>query len=194
MGVFALVDAIPLNAHFKSLPGDDQVEPARISLKRRMRRIGKGTESGAIVEHAGPLPEKSWKGLPRYELALLLQRPEDAEGNGWPRDEELGAIPLEEATQTLTSAMTSFRSPAHKKVHQRREFHYRRYLQEFKAEVQLRGGELAAVDDKEKDNQRTWQFMVKHLRGDNEAPPVEEEPPPPAVVEDPKAKAKAKGK
>merc|ERR1712194_1005037 len=192
MGVFALVDAIPLNAHFKSLPGDDQVEPARISLKRRMRRMGKGTESGAAVEHSGPLPEKVWKGLPRHELVLLLQRPEGAQGNGWPRDEELAAIPPEEASQMLTQAANSFRSPAHKKLHQRREFHYQRYLQEFKTEVRLRGGELAAADATEKDNQRTWQFMVKHLRGESEAPPVEEEAPPPAVVEDPKAKAAAK--
>merc|ERR1712187_16337 len=159
-----------------------------------MRRMGKGTESATVIEQTGPLPEKTWKGFPRYELLLLLQRPEGAEGNGWPQAEELAAIPLEEATQALTQATTSFRSPVHKKLFQRREFHYQRYLQEFKAEVKLRGGELAAVDDKEKDNQRTWQFMVKHLRGDSEAPPVEEEPPPPAVVEDPKAKAAAKAK
>lgn len=55
---FHLVDALPLFRHFAALPGDEQVEPARMSIKRRMRRFQKGEGVDQNPEH---LPKRSWE-------------------------------------------------------------------------------------------------------------------------------------
>ena len=140
-----LLDLLPLHSHFGALPGDEkvraaqthvdspclfgckrQVEPPRMSIKRRLRRLnaeeekvpeapnpkaaakGKAEPKAAAAPEEKPsgLPERKWIGLPKYELRALLC------GGGWPADPVL----MEEETideqkvQELTESMSSFRS------------------------------------------------------------------------------------
>ena len=143
-----LLDLLPLHSHFGALPGDEKVraaqtrvdsscrfglslpckvEPPRMSIKRRLRRLNAEEEkvpeanpkaaakgkaepkaAAAATEEKPPsgLPERKWIGLPKYELRALLC------GGGWPADPVL----MEEETideqkvQELTEPMSSFRS------------------------------------------------------------------------------------
>merc|ERR1719478_1753257 len=76
---FKLVDALPLFRHFAALPGDEQVEPARMSIKRRMRRFQKGE---SIDQNPDQLPPRTWEGVRRYELRETLRHEQ------WPKDKD----------------------------------------------------------------------------------------------------------
>eukprot|EP00928_Gymnodinium_smaydae_P058571 TRINITY_DN4175_c1_g1_i2.p1 TRINITY_DN4175_c1_g1~~TRINITY_DN4175_c1_g1_i2.p1 ORF type:complete len:1496 (-),score=409.80 TRINITY_DN4175_c1_g1_i2:405-4892(-) len=147
-----LVDALPLHGHFAPLPGDEQVEAPRMSIKRRMRKI----ESGQSVDPGDGLPERSWRGVPRYELRALLR------GGSWPEDEELSAVP-EEDLQGRTPAVDSYRSPVHRDLYEQRNRFYDEFKQAFTAEVQRRDGELRAREERENVGDKTWYSMVRQL-------------------------------
>jgi len=151
-----LVDALPLHSHFGTLPGDEQVEPPRMSIKRRMRRL---SNDQTVDQHGDGLPQRQWEGVPKYELRLMLR------GEPWRPDREL-AEATPEMLAELTPLVTSFRSPVHKKLFERRSFYYQKYKTEFEAEVKRRAAELTAREDKERAGQRNWQSMVRQLNGD----------------------------
>jgi len=191
-----LVDMLPLHSHFGALPGDEKVEPARMSIKRRLRRLNaeadgtggpaspeakdaKGGKSKAPVaeqpkettEEPG-LPERNWPGLPRYELRAVVY------GGGWPEDPVLApeetsepsdSKPDHQKLQELTETLNSFRSPVHRSIIERRTFFYERYKKEFVAEVERRSAELVARESKEEAGERNWQSMIKQLRGEAES-------------------------
>lgn len=183
-----LVDAIPFPAHFSPLPGDELVEPMRMSIKRRMRRLQKGQTCN---EYGGNLVPRNWEGVRRYELRELLR------GGEWPKDVELADASPEVLAES-TSTVVSFRSPAHKKIFERRNFYYDQYKADFVAQVNNRQTELSAREIKEEAGQTNWKSMVLQLNPEAVIPDVrleekvEEEAPPPEP--EPKAKAKAKGK
>jgi hypothetical protein len=183
---FHLVDALPLFRHFAALPGDEQVEPARMSIKRRMRRFQKGEGVDQNPEH---LPKRSWEGIRRYELREALR------GSEWPKDSELrDATP--EMLAELSPSIPSFRSATHKKFFERRNFYYDRFKAEFLHEVKNRSMELSTREDKEQVGQTNWVSMVNQLNPEATIPETqleeeeEEEPPPVEEV----AKGKGKGK
>mmetsp|Transcript_61884 Transcript_61884/g.109955 ORF Transcript_61884/g.109955 Transcript_61884/m.109955 type:complete len:1538 (-) Transcript_61884:220-4833(-) len=189
-----LVDMLPLHSHFRALPGDEKVEPARMSIKRRLRRLNAEAESGgpASPEAKDPkgkgktpaaeppketpeepgLPERTWPGLPRYELRAIVY------GDGWPEDRVLAPAETAEPSemqkpdpqklQELTETLNSFRSPVHRSIVERRAFFYERYKKEFIAEVERRSAELVARETKEEAGERNWQSMVRQLRGEAE--------------------------
>merc|ERR1712007_141020 len=130
-------DALPLRSHFASLPGDEQVEPPRMSIKRRMRRLQSNT---SVDQHGDGLPERQWEGVPQHELRGLLR------GAEWPADSEF-ADATPEVMMELTPTVASFRSPVHKKLFERRAFYYNQYREAFVSEVQRRSAELAERED-----------------------------------------------
>jgi len=183
-----LVDSLPLHPHFVSLPGDEHVEPARMSIKRRMRRLQKGE---ALHEHGDGLPERTWEGVPRYELRQLLR------GSEWPVDVDLRDATPEQLAE-LSPAVVSFRSPVHKKLFERRNFYYGSYKSQFMKEVDSLAADLQARENNEQAGQKNWESSVKQLNHDAVIPVLEieeekeEEPaaPPPAPTKSPKGKAK----
>jgi hypothetical protein len=184
---FRLVDACPLAPHFAPLPGDEQVEPARMSIKRRMRRAQKGE---SVDQNPDSLPPRSWEGIRRYELREGLRHSQ------WPKDKEL-AEATPEMLAELTPIVVSFRSATHKKLFERRNFYYDNYKAEFLLEVKNRAMELSSREDKEQAGQTNWTSMVSQLNPEAVIPEVqleEEEEEPPPVEESPKGKGKGKGK
>merc|ERR1719502_1146384 len=118
---FKIVDAVPLTPHFLPLPGDETVEPARMSIKRRMRRLQKGE---SVDQNPDMLPPRQWPGIQLYELRGTLK------GSEWPKDKEL-AEATPEMLEELSPQVVSFRSPTHKKLFERRNFYYNQYKAEF---------------------------------------------------------------
>eukprot|EP00931_Biecheleriopsis_adriatica_P004181 TRINITY_DN105892_c0_g1_i1.p1 TRINITY_DN105892_c0_g1~~TRINITY_DN105892_c0_g1_i1.p1 ORF type:complete len:1662 (-),score=474.65 TRINITY_DN105892_c0_g1_i1:61-4488(-) len=191
-----LVDLLPLHSHFGALPGDEKVEPPRMSIKRRLRRLNASAEAPASpTEKVDPkakgkaaaapppdptpeepgLPERQWLGLPKYELRAKLY------GNGWPEDpdlappegdptvtEDMAGKPDPQKLQELTSSLNSFRSPVHRSIIDGRLHHYEKYKAQFQAEVERRFSELTARETKEEAGERNWQSMVQQLRGEAE--------------------------
>jgi len=187
---FKLVDTLPLPQHFNPLPGDEQVEPPRMSQKRRMRRLQKGE---SVDQNPNSLPERSWKGVSLFELRDNLR------GAEWPKDKELAEAERQECLQEklaeLTPTVVSFRSATHKKLFERRNFYYEMYKEEFLLAVKNRSMELKEREEKESAGQTNWNSMVIQLNPETNIPVVEleeeeEEPPP---EEDPKGKGKGKG-
>lgn len=185
-----LIDALPLHGHFGSLPGDEKLEPPRMSIKRRLRRLGteeaaaeppaataKAKAAPAPKAAASPtpaatsmdtdttgLPQRTWLGLPRQELRALLI------GHGWPEDPELlqeDGTPDSAKLQELTPSLESFRSPVHRRLFESRGHFYAQYQGEFTAEVERRCAELAAREEKEVSGEQSWQSMVRQLKGDS---------------------------
>jgi len=150
-----LVDALPLRTHFSNLPGDEDIELPRMSIKRRLRR----QQSGADVDHGDSLPGRQWEGLPLNELRRTLQ------GDGWPEDEKL-AQTTPEMLEQLTSTIGSFRSPVHKKLFERRAFYYERFRGEFRNQVRQRNADLKVREEKEQRADRNWQAIVAQLSGE----------------------------
>lgn len=156
-----LVDALPLHIHFKKLPGDDQVEPPRMSIKRRMRRMSAyGAPNSKEAPEDGGLPARNWPGLPLNELRQLMT-------DDWPLDERIAAEPETPPPEK----MVSFRSIVHKQLFRQRGVHYERYKEAFTAEVRQRNTELLSREERERVGDRNWQAMVHQLRG--EVPPVD---------------------
>ncbi|CAD7955727.1 unnamed protein product [Amoebophrya sp. A25] len=56
------VDSLPLGTHYNPLPGDENVETQRMSIKRRKRRVFAGHQ-GEIVVDDETLPPRSWEGV-----------------------------------------------------------------------------------------------------------------------------------
>lgn len=183
-----LLDAVPFPAHFSPLPGDELVEPMRMSIKRRMRRLQKGQTCN---EYGGNLVPRNWEGIRRYELREMLKASE------WPKDVELADASPEKLAE-LTSTVVSFRSPAHKKLFERRNFYYDEYKADFFSQVTNRASELSAREKKEEAGQTNWKAMVMQLNPEAIIPDVqleekvEEEAPPQPVETKEKPKAKAK--
>ncbi|CAK8993853.1 unnamed protein product [Durusdinium trenchii] len=119
-----LLDLLPLHSHFGSLPGDEKVEPPRMSIKRRMRRLNREDEAPEPVPKAAAkgkaaakpppeepkekdagLPERQWTGVPKYELRAMLV------GSKWPEDEMLPEEEFDQKKLELTETLKSFRSP-----------------------------------------------------------------------------------
>lgn len=162
--VVRLVDVVPLHTHFAPLPGDDQAEMPRVSIKRRMRHVQNETK---VDQWGDGLPERKWAGVPRYDLrgALLA--------GTWPADEELGEKTeeeLKELLQEVSPQVDSYRSPLHKRLFDKRGFYYDRYKSEFLAEVKRCDAELTARSEKEASGQRSWQCMVRQLQGGSGSP------------------------
>lgn len=103
-----------------------QVEPPRMSIKRRMRRLNaeeekppepvpkaaakgkaaaKPPEEEKDTKDTG-LPERQWQGIPKFELRALLF------GDSWPEDPALAESDIEEKRKELTDTLKSFRSYA----------------------------------------------------------------------------------
>lgn len=104
-----------------------QVEPPRMSIKRRMRRLnaeeekppepvpkaaakGKAAAKPPAEEEKDTkdtgLPERQWQGIPKFELRALLF------GDSWPEDPALAESDIEEKRKELTDTLKSFRSYA----------------------------------------------------------------------------------
>lgn len=166
-----LIDAVPLHGHFVNLPGDEHVEPPRMSIKRRMRRM----IAGASVDTGNDkLQERSWAGLPLNELRQKLS------GEEWPPDEKLaGASP--EVLQASSPNVDSFRSPVHRKLFERRGYYYSTFMAEFTNEVARRNQQLIVRESKEQAGQDNWVSNIRQLTGGDTrgADDVEDPPPPP---------------
>jgi len=152
-----LVDTLPLHTHFAALPGDEHAENPRMSIKRRMRHLQNGTN---LDQWGDGLPERTWAGLPRYELRARLL------GGAWPADEDLSNA-AEETLQEQTEGVKSFRSPLHKTLFETRGRFYDRYRAAFQDEVARRDAELIARSEREEVGRRSWQSMVRQLQGDS---------------------------
>lgn len=150
-----LLDALPLHRHFKALPGDEQIEAPRISIKRRLRRI----QNGADLDQGEELPKRTWDGLPLYELRRLL------EGGEWPEDPTFADASPEKLAKS-SPAVVSFRSPVHKKLFERRTCYYKQFQAEFTAEVNRRLTELNARKAKVTAGQKNWRSMIIQLKGE----------------------------
>jgi len=161
-----LLDSVPLHGHFGNLPGDEQVEPPRMSIKRRMRHLKAGHAS--VDEWGDGLPERTWAGIPRYELRGTLR------GSEWPEDPDL-AEATEEVLAELSPNVESYRSPVHRTLSERRFHYYARFKEEFLAEVSNRNARISAREEKERVGQRNWLSMVKQLNGDVEIPDIDAE-------------------
>jgi hypothetical protein len=149
----ALVDALPLHSQFMHLPGDEQVEAPRMSIKRRLRKM----QSGQPMDSGdGSLPARSWNGVPSHELRCLLR------GGTWPDDAELAGLGDEQLSER-TPAVSSFRSPLHRDLYNKRNEFYKRFMEHFSVEVDCRSGELTARENKERVGDRTWNSMVRQL-------------------------------
>lgn len=190
-----LLDLLPLHFHFGALPGDEKVEPPRMSIKRRLRRLNAEAEApppspepkakakadpkakakaepAAAAEPSDEtgLPQREWAGLPRYELRALLS------DGGWPKDDVLATeeetedspVVDPEKIKERTGSLDSFRSPVHRGIIDRRSHFYEVYKSAFVAEVERRTAELRARELKEEAGEKNWQAMVKQLRGEIE--------------------------
>lgn len=174
-----LLDLLPLHSHFGSLPGDEKVEPPRMSIKRRMRRLNREDEAPEPVPKAAAkgkaaakpppeepkekdagLPERQWTGVPKYELRAMLV------GSKWPEDEMLPEEEFDQKKLELTETLKSFRSPVHRKIIEGRLECYERYKQSFIAEVQRRSTEMSLREAKEEAGERKWQSMIRQLSGE----------------------------
>eukprot|EP00913_Durusdinium_trenchii_P012976 g12184.t1 len=172
-----LLDLLPLHSHFGSLPGDEKVEPPRMSIKRRMRRLNREDEAPEPVPKAAAkgkaaakpppeepkekdagLPERQWTGVPKYELRAMLV------GSKWPEDEMLPEEEFDQKKLELTETLKSFRSPVHRKIIEGPGGCYERYKQSFIAEVQRRSTEMSLREAKEEAGERKWQSMIRQLR------------------------------
>merc|ERR1712048_120442 len=142
-----------LHGHFAPLPGDEQVEAPRMSIKRRMRRMTSGQTTDP---DADGLPEKQWSGLPRYDLRKLLC------DSPWPPDEKL-AEATPDTFAERTQAVASFRSPVHRQLYDRRKHFYETYLNEFEAEVRKHGAQLSAREEREKVGEKTFGSSARQL-------------------------------
>jgi len=151
-----VVDSLPLHKHFAALPGDEQEETPRISIKRRMRHIQNGT---SVDQWGDGLPERQWPGVERHAFRSKLS------AAPWPEDELLGEA-AEEKLKELTPTVNSFRSPLHKRLFEKRNFYYEHFMGEFSAEVQRREKQLAGRCDHERTDLKTWQSSVRQLRGE----------------------------
>lgn len=160
-----LVDALPLHSFFAPLPGDEQAENPRMSIKRRMRHLQRGT---SVDQWGDGLPERAWAGPPRYELRGELR------GGAWPPDPEL-AEATEESLLAPMPAIASFRSPVHKRLLERRTFYYERYKAAFLEEARRRDAELAARLTKETVGKRNWRSNVRQLQGESHAQEEDQE-------------------
>lgn len=159
-----LVDLLPLHGHFSALPGDEQLEPPRMSIKRRIRKIQEsgGEEKAAVAADSDSvLPAKSWRGIPRYQLRGLLL------SGGWPEDAALqkDGVVDQALLAELMPSLPSFRSKVHRTLFERRSFYYEAFRAEFTAEVARRGAELAARETREQAGEKNWQSMVQQLGG-----------------------------
>jgi len=149
-----LIDALPLHSHFAPLPGDEQVEAPRMSIKRRMRRMN----AGQPCDDGGDgLPERTWTGLPRYELRSMLM------DGTWPADPELADLAPEALASERTASVPSFRSPVHRQVYDRRKVYYEKFRDEFEAEVKRRSIQLEAREEKEKVGDKTFSISARQL-------------------------------
>ncbi|CAE7487991.1 Zc3h6 [Symbiodinium pilosum] len=177
-----LVDLLPLHSHFGALPGDEKVEPPRMSIKRRLRRLNAEEEkppepvpkaaakgkaepkAAAAPEEPKPgLPERQWQGLPKNELRALLC------SGGWPTDPVLTDEDEnldEQKVQELTEPMKSFRSPVHRSIINGRLQYYEHYKKQFAAEVFRWNAEMSAREAKEQAGEKNWQSMIRQLRGE----------------------------
>jgi len=175
-----LLDHLPLHSHFGPLPGDEKVEPPRMSIKRRMRRLNaeeekppepvpkaaakgkaaaKPPEEEKDTKDTG-LPERQWQGIPKFELRALLF------GDSWPEDPALAESDIEEKRKELTDTLKSFRSPVHRRIIEGRLLCYEKYKQTFTAEVQRRSAEMSVREAKEEAGERNWQSMIRQLSGE----------------------------
>lgn len=154
-----LVDLLPLHGHYNTLPGDEQLEPPRMSIKRRMRRLQADDQAATVVDTETALPERKWQGIPRYQLRGCLI------GNGWPADPvlEQDGKADEGKLAELTTTLSSFRSPVHRRLFERRTHYYEAFQAEFSAEVGRRAAERLARETKEQAGDRNWQSMVRQL-------------------------------
>jgi len=153
----ALLDALPLHSHFAPLPGDEQVEAPRMSIKRRMRRM----QNGQDVDAEGDgLPERQWNGLPRRELRCLLR------AGAWPEDPELPPDTATEVLEETTPGAASYRSPVHRQLYDRRNAAYEAFKTAFQTEVERRSKDLETRQEKEKVGDRTWTSMARQLNPD----------------------------
>ncbi|CAD7957798.1 unnamed protein product [Amoebophrya sp. A120] len=57
-----VLDAVPMPTHFNPLPGDENVQKERMSIKRRKRRVFAGHE-GPIEVDDEKLPPRTWEGV-----------------------------------------------------------------------------------------------------------------------------------
>lgn len=176
-----LLDLLPLHSHFGALPGDEKVEPPRMSIKRRMRRLnaeeekppepvpkaaakGKAAAKPPAEEEKDTkdtgLPERQWQGIPKYELRALFF------GDSWPEDPMLAESDIDEKKKELTETLKSFRSPVHRRIIEGRLECYEKYKQSFTAEVQRRSAEMSVREAKEEAGERNWQSMIRQLSGE----------------------------
>jgi hypothetical protein len=165
--LIALIDAIPLHAHFSALPGDESVEPPRMSIKRRMRYLQK--DKLEIDQSGEALPPRDWPGIPQYGLQKVLAR------GKWPPDERLAELDHEALNANVATLQTkdpglrkdiisSFRSPVHKKLVERRDFHYARFEKAFLDEAKRRDTEFTLRENQDVVGRRNWKNMVRQLK------------------------------
>eukprot|EP00392_Amoebophrya_sp_AT5.2_P001937 g1942.t1 len=58
------LDALPLATHFNPLPGDENVQMERMSIKRRKRRVAQGHDKATPIEiDDEKLPPRTWEGV-----------------------------------------------------------------------------------------------------------------------------------
>lgn len=58
-----IIDALPMGTHYNPLPGDEALQEARMSIKRRKRRVYAGHVGPIVIDHE-VLPPRTWEGLP----------------------------------------------------------------------------------------------------------------------------------
>jgi len=120
-------------------------------------RDNEGGDGGGEEEQE--LVERTWEGLLRYELRLMLRE------GAWPEDPDF-AEASEEVLNELTPEVNSYDSAVHRRLHEQRALYYDRFRKEFVSEVRRRDSKLADRMDTETAWQRRWQKNVQQIKGE----------------------------
>ena len=80
-----------MSPHFAAIPGDEQLEQPRMSIKRLARRQAAG-ETGVVDQSGESLPNRTWEGMQASKLQLpaewhvdcVKMEASDAEAEGSP--------------------------------------------------------------------------------------------------------------
>lgn len=153
----AVMDTIPLWPHFISLPGDEQLEQPRMSIKRLQRRRDTGAV-GPIDQTGHTLPKRSWQGMP----ASLLQLHGSWFASVLCKDDDNETVQGQSVSDD-TPSVDSFRSSAHKATFAARNCAFESFVDVFQARQRQLVTLVHSKLSWEQAGQKHWEHMMMRL-------------------------------